>query len=162
LYDRGGNTLMDTETNKSNPYGANSSTPDPREQVCWDFYVQSVTIGQPNAYESAIKAGYQEASARQITVRSWFLERNSKLKRKGMFSKAERNLDKALDTEYTTPEGQIKSDVMKIVIDVSKVIVSTLGKDEGYATRSELTSKDGKELFNTLTDEEKEKLNSLL
>ena len=147
----------------TNPNGANGTTSDPREQVMWDIYVAKIAKGIENAYESAIEAGYEEATARQITVRSWFIERKSKLKRKEMLSKAERNLDKTLDLITLNKEGLEDPQLLKIKVDVSKTIVSTLGKDEGYSTRSELTGKDGNDLIpETLTQEDKDKLNALL
>jgi len=134
----------------TNPNGANGTTSDPREQICWDNYVHSIFIGQENAYKSAIEAGYEEATARQITVRSWFIERKSKLKRKDMLSKAERNLDKVLDLKYETVDREgiqkTNADILRVVVDVSKTIASTLGKNEGYSSRSELTGADGKDL----------------
>ena len=147
----------------TNPNGANGTTSDPREQVMWDIYVAKIAKGIENAYESAIEAGYEEATSRQITVRSWFIERKSKLKRKEMLSKAERNLDKTLDLITLNKEGLEDPQLLKIKVDVSKTIVSTLGKDEGYSTRSELTGKDGNDLIpETLTQEDKDKLNALL
>lgn len=133
------------ESSTPNPNGANGTTSDPREQVCWDFYIKGLTNGIANAYASAIEAGYSEDSARNVTMRDWFKERLGKLKRKEMLSKAERNLDKVLDTDYEDIEGNIKSDVMRIVVDVSKTVVTTLGKEE-YSTRIENTGKDGKDL----------------
>ena len=137
---------METEEVKpadrvENPYGANGTQSDPREQPCWDNYVKSIVNNRENAYQSAIDAGYAEDTARNITTNAWFKERSGKLKRKEMFSKAERNLDKVLDTKYENEEGKIQSDVMRIVVDVSKTIVSTLGKDEGYTERTDITSK---------------------
>ena len=147
----------------TNPNGANGTTSDPREQVMWNIYVAKLSKGIENAYESAIEAGYEEATSRQITVRSWFIERKSKLKRKEMLSKAERNLDKTLDLITLNKEGLEDPQLLKIKVDVSKTIVSTLGKDEGYSTRSELTGKDGNDLIpETLTQEDKDKLNALL
>ena len=128
---------------ESNPNGANGTTSDPREQVCWDFYVTSITKGIENAYESAVKAGYSTDHAENITLQGWFKERKSRLKRKDMLSKAERNLDKVLDFNMHDEKGAIAVDVTRIVVDVSKSVVSTLGKDEGYSTRSELTGKNG-------------------
>lgn len=135
---------------RSNPNGANGITGDPREQICWDLYVQSIMKNEESAHQAALKAGYSPDHARNITLQGWFKERRSKLKRKEMLSKAERNLEKMLDTNYEkeTENGiEIKSDVMRIVADVSKTIVSTLGKDEGYSTRTELTAKDGEHLI---------------
>ena len=54
-----------------------------------------------------------------------------------MVSKAERNLDNILDENYKNDEGKIIPEVAKIVVDVSKTIVKTLGKDEGYTEKTE-------------------------
>lgn len=138
------------ETNKPNPNGANGTTSDPREQKMWDIYTTKLANGIENAYEAAREAGYEESTAKQITVRSWFLERKSKLRRKDMLSKAERNLDKTLDLVTVNKEGLEDPQLLKIKIDVSKTIVTTLGKNDGYTTREELTGKDGKDLPSTV------------
>lgn len=130
----------------TNPNGSNQYTPDPREQVMWDFYVESLSKGQPNAYESAVKAGYEESTAKQITVRRWFLERLESLERKEMLSKAEKVLKKTLNYSTEDEEGKIKVDLLRVQTDVAKTVVTTLGKDKGYSTRSELTGKDGEAL----------------
>lgn len=135
------------ENNKSNPNGANNTTSDPREQVCWDFYVESITKGQVNAYQSAIKAGYSEDHSRNITMQGWFKERLGELERKEMLSLAEKVLMKTL--KYKTDkinekgEEEIKSDVLRIQVDASKHLTSTLGKNKGYSTRTELTGENG-------------------
>lgn len=129
----------------TNPNGANQYLFDPRQKLCWELYIdpKSETFG--NATQSAVKAGYEWGTANQITTAEWFL---GKLRRLNMLHKAERNLDKALETNYTDiGTGEIRSDVMRIVMDVSKTVVTTLGKDEGYSTRSELTGKDGEKLM---------------
>lgn len=134
---------METEEiSKPNPYGANGTTSDPREQICWDLYIKSLVGNKGNAYQSAIDAGYEESSAIKITTRDWFVARLQKLKRKDMLSKAERNLDNMLDENYKSYEGKIIPEVAKIVVDVSKTIVKTLGKDKGYTekTETDLTS----------------------
>jgi len=148
---------------ETNPNGANGTTSDPREQIMWDIYVANLSKGIDNAYAAAIEAKYSEDSARNVTMREWFKERLGKLKRKEMLSKAERNLDKTLDLVTLNKEGLEDPQLLKIKVDVSKTIVSTLGKDEGYSTRSEVTGKDGKDLIpEPLSEEEKEKLNLLL
>jgi hypothetical protein len=136
---------------QTNPNGANGTTSDPREQTCWDFYVESITKGSANAYQSAIKAGYEEATAKQITVRRWFIERLEDLDRKEMLSLAEKVLMKTLKykTDCIDEEGneKIKSDVLRIQVDASKHLTSTLGKDKGYSTRNELTGANGQDLI---------------
>lgn len=141
---------------------ANQYTPDEREQKCWDFYVESLNNGQPNAYESAIKAGYAKDTAKNITLTGWYKERLDKLRRKGMLSKAERNLDKVLDFDMIDEEGKINTQVATLVTGVSTTVVKTLGK-ESYSERTEQTGKDGKDLIpETITKEEKEALLNLL
>lgn len=141
---------------------ANQHTSDPREQVMWDFYVADFAKGIENAYQAAIKAGYAEDSAKNITLNGWFKERKAKLKRKDIFSKAERNLDRILDLPFEKQDGEVDAGVVRIIADVSKTVVTTLGKDEGYSTRSEVTGAGGKDLMTGLSDEQKAKLDSLL
>lgn len=129
---------------RTNPNGANGTTSDPREQVMWDFYVESITAGQVNAYESAIKAGYEESSAKNITLRGWFKERLEDLERKDMLSKAEKKLAKTLTYDVEDKEtGKVQTDLLRIQTDVAKHLTSTLGKNKGYSTRTEtdLTTK---------------------
>lgn len=132
---------------------ANQHTSDEREQKCWDFYVESVLKGTPNAYESAIKSGYSEDHSRNITIQGWFKERLDKLRRRDMLSKAEKKLDKTLDYEPVDDEGRIKVDLLRVQTDVAKHITSTLGKNEGYSTRNEVTGKDGGIIETTSTEE---------
>jgi hypothetical protein len=126
---------------ETNPNGANQTTSDPREQSCWDFYVESIANGEVNAYESAIKAGYEHSSAKNITLRGWFKERLSELERKEMLSKAEKVLMKTLDyqTEETSEDGttKVRTDLLRIQVDASKHLTSTLGKNKGYSTKVE-------------------------
>jgi len=135
------------EERKENPNGANGTQSDPREEVMWDIYVRNLAQGKENAYEAAKEAGYEESTSKQITVRSWFLERKAKLKRKEMFSKAERNLDKVLDLDTLDKEGNTSPQLLKIKTDVSTTIVKTLGKDEGYSDRTEHTGKNGEDFI---------------
>lgn len=130
---------------ETNPHGANGTTGDPREQVCWDNYVLSIASSQENAYKAAIDAKYSEDHARNITMQGWFKERKAKLKRKDMLSKSEKVLDETLDMNTLDKEGLIDPQLLKIKVDVAKTIATTLGKEEGYSTRSELTGKDGKD-----------------
>lgn len=141
-----------------NPNGANQHTPDPREQRCWDLYVESIQNGQPNAYQAAVDAGYEEKTARQITVRSWFIERADNLRRKQMLSRAERNLSKILDMNPEDNSGQPRPEILRIIQDTSKHVTKTLGK-KYYSERLEHTGQDGKPLVqNTVSKEDEELL----
>jgi phage terminase small subunit len=154
---------METTTKPiTNPNGANGTTSDPREQVMWDIYVARMAKGIENATQSAIDAGYSEDHARNITLQGWFKERKNRLRRKEMLTKAERNLDKVLDFDMITDEGKVNTPVASLVTNVSTTIVKTLGKED-YSERIEQTGKDGKDLIpETLTQEEKESLLSLI
>ena len=130
----------------SNVSVANGSTSDPREQDCWDYYVESITAGgKGNAMQAALKAGYSDDHARNITIQGWFVERLEKLKRKDLLSKAEKCLHKTLDYN-PEEEGKIRTDLLRIQADIAKFITSTQGKDKGYSNRTELTDGDGKPL----------------
>ncbi|HRF69826.1 MAG TPA: hypothetical protein PKV66_00180 [Candidatus Pelethenecus sp.] len=131
---------------ETNPNGANGTTSDPREQKTWDIYVANLSKGIENAYKAAVEAGYSKDHAENITIQGWFKERKAKLKRKDMLSKSEKVLDETLDMPTLDKEGLVDPQLLKIKVDVAKTIATTLGKEEGYSTRSELTGKDGKDL----------------
>lgn len=130
-------------SNPSNPNGANQYQLDPRQKLCWENYInpKSETFG--NATQSAIKAGYEEATANQITTFDWFI---GKRRRLNMLSKAEKVLDETLDYIALNEEGKVDVGIGRLKLDAAKVIATTLGKDEGYSTRSEVTGKDGADL----------------
>lgn len=135
----------------TNPNGANQYHLDPRQKLCWDFYVspKSETFG--NAYQSAIKVGYEESYSRTITDTEWFCD---KVRRLNMLNKAEKVLDEMLDLDTKTvkedEDGEqiIKIDpaLVKIKQDTAKFIAERVGKAEGYSTRTEHTGKDGESL----------------
>lgn len=134
------------EETRTNPNGANQTTSDPREQVMWDFYVEGIANGQENAYAAAIKAGYEDATARQITIRSWFIERKEKLRRKEMVSKAEKVLVKTLEYEPVNEDGKIDNQLLSIQNKTAQFIAETQGKNDGWSKRTELTGMNGEKL----------------
>jgi hypothetical protein len=134
------------------PYISNDTTSDPREQICWDNYVNSIAKGQENAYQSAIDAGYSKDHARNITLQGWFKERKSRLKRKDMLSKSEKVLDETLDMLTINEEGKVDAQLHKIKVDVAKTLVTTLGKDEGYSTKTQTDITSGGEKINISFD----------
>lgn len=144
-----------------NPNGSNQYQLDPRQKLCWELYVdpRSETFG--NATQSAIKAGYTADYADQITTVDWF---KGKVRRLNMLSKGEKVLEETLDYIAVNEEGKVDASIARIKLDAAKVVVTTLGKDEGYSTRVESTGKDGGaiEIKDTLTPEERTALLSLL
>jgi len=129
----------------SNPYRANKWIKDPRQDVMWEQFVKDWMAGQANATRAALQAGYSKTTSANISNFHWFREKFAKLKRKDMLSKAERNLDRVLDLDYTKLNelGQetIDIDKLKLVVDVSKIVATTLGKDEGYSSKTTVDQK---------------------
>jgi hypothetical protein len=134
------------EETRPNPNGANGTTSDPREQVMWDIYVEGLLNGYENAYEAAIKAGYEESNAKNITLRGWFKERKDKLRRKDMYSDAEKLLHRAIKYDHLDKEGNVRVDLLRVQTQVATTLATTLGKDDGYSTRQEQTGKGGEQL----------------
>lgn len=132
------------------PFISNGTTSDEREQIMWNIYITKLSKGIENAYESAIEAGYEETTAKNITLTGWYKERKNALRRKDMLSNSEKKLAKTLEYEVEGIDEKgnltIKTDLLKIQVDVAKTLVASLGKDDGYSTRQEMTGKNGKDL----------------
>jgi phage terminase small subunit len=88
-----------------------------------------------NATQSAIKAGYSQDYADNLTslMPDWLSENIGRRKR--LLEKAENNLETLLDSEDE-----------KVKADMTKFVAKTLGR-ENYSERTELTGKDGKDLI---------------
>lgn len=149
-----------SENNSPNKNGANQYQLDPRQKVCWGYYIDPKSETFSNALQSALRAGYEENYAKTITVTEWFVE---KVRRMNLLGKAEKVLEECLDMKPVIrksiitkgEDGEEQSEMVaevtdpqmvKIRQDTAKFIASTQGKDEGYSTRSELTGKNGSEL----------------
>ena len=166
-----GNSRVDLITmQQPNPNGANQFQLDPRQNLCWGFYInpKSETFG--NGTQSAIKAGYEPDYADQITTVTWF---KGKLRRLNMLDKAEKVLDEMLEMPVNTLEykstGEERESVVttnpalvKVKQDTAKFLAERLGKDEGYSSRNEVTGKGGERLITGLSDEQKAKLDKVL
>lgn len=85
-----------------------------------------------NTWDTWVYKNYQGF---RETLQSWTFEINEK-RRKRLLAKAENNLEVLLDSE----DERVKADMTKFV-------AKTLGKDEGYTERTEMTGKDGKDLI---------------
>lgn len=139
---------------QTNPNGANQYQLDPRQKLCWDYYTDPKSETFSNAYQSALKAGYEETTSLQITTEKWFTERVGTL---NMLDKAEQNLNKFLEMdEDTDTKTRVKADITKFVAE-------RVGKAK-YSTRTELSGIDGKDLIPDKQSKEKadEALNAFL
>lgn len=147
------------EKKKSNPNGANQYFFDPRQNLCWKYYIDPKSETFSNAYQSALKANYEDETAKQITMTKWFSE---KTRRMNMLSRAEKVLENTLKTTHIRKKigmfGPIVDPVKKEYVyeidpatlaiknKVAMFVAETQGKDSGYSKRTELTGKDGKDL----------------
>lgn len=129
-------------TKPSNPNGANQYLLDPRQKLCWENYTnpKSKTFG--NATQSAVSAGYEYDYADQITMTEWFKGKVWRLN--GTFT-GEKKIEELINLPIQNDAGYDVG-IIRVQADLAKYLTSTLGKDEGYSNRSELTGKDGKDL----------------
>lgn len=126
-----------------------------RRQQCWDYYVKSWRSGNPNAKQAALDAGFALNTAVNIGNQKWFKEKKDKLRRSTMMSNAERNYNRILNIPWSqmkliesgknddgTPKmvevEVIDIDAARLVESASKTIMTTLGKDEGYSSKTEV------------------------
>jgi len=117
-----------------------------KREKCWEEYVKTWRAGEPSARKAAIIAGYAPNTAINITKMKWFKDKKKKLRRSAMMTNAEKNLARVLRMNFSEMKLQedgsekevVDKDILKAVIDVSKTVVTTLGKDEGYSTKTEV------------------------
>lgn len=126
---------------KSNPNKANQYKPDPRQSLFLQYYLDPKSKTFSNALQSALKAGFEQEYAENITgqMPTWLSENLGKNNR---LEKAEKVFDDTLGYSVETEQG-IDTNLLRIKSDVAKFIASTIGKDKGYSTRQEVTGKDG-------------------
>lgn len=113
----------------------------PQQELFLAEYTNPKSPNFSNALQSAIKAGYAEDYARNITseMPEWLREN---LGRMNMLKKAERILEKTLEMEAIDSEGKVDIGILRIQNDTGKFVTSTLGKAV-YSTRNEVTGADG-------------------
>lgn len=137
----------------SNPNKANQYDIDPRQNLCWGFYVDPESETFSNATKSAIKAGYTPTTADQITTHDWFI---GKTRRLNIRNKAEKVLEEMLDMPVNVLSWEGKGDeaeqvvqtepaLIKIKQDTAKFASERLGKDD-WSSRSELSGPGGSPL----------------
>lgn len=143
---------------------------DPRQQLCWDYYINpnSKTFG--NAYQSALLAGFSKSYSTDITLQVFFKEN---VGREELFIDAERVLREMVNLptnvlEYShtqsrkLEEGEEPDDddtygkvetflvtnpqLVRIKQDTAKFLAERLGKSKGYSTRQEVTGAHGESL----------------
>jgi arginine/lysine/ornithine decarboxylase len=118
---------------------------DPRVDIFKQFYLKIDSYTFMNILQSALRAGYSEQYARNISVQrpSWWVDlmNSAEYNRAKMLEEAENRLYERV-TEKSVDDVQR----LKIQTDVAKFVTERLGKDK-YSTRQELTGADGRRLF---------------
>ena len=113
----------------------------PMQKLCWDNYVNPKSPTFSNATASARSAGFAPTYARTVMTRDWW---KSRLLKVNLLGKSERVLDKVLSIVDTMDkQGQERADLLRVQVDAAKHVTKTLGKDEGWSERTEMTGADG-------------------
>lgn len=136
----------------TNPNGANQYQTDPRQALLIELYMNPESDTFSNAYQSAMKVGYEESYAAQITTRPWFQE---KVRTFSLLQKAEKVLDETLEMDVkntgSTQKGDVftytDSGIVRAKTDVAKFIAETVGKKK-YSKKSPLENDNGDSLVN--------------
>lgn len=127
---------------KSNPNKVNQYTEaDPRQQLFLSYYLDIKSETFSNAYQSALKAGYEDEYAKTILNQDtdWLSESLSDNKR---LRKAEKKLDEILDLPAVTEDGKVDNALLGTQVKVASIYAKGLGKHK-YSERIEQTGKDG-------------------
>lgn len=134
--------------NPTNNTGKTYKTVKPnfKAQVFASFYMSPTSETFMNVRQSAMRAGYTETYADNITVQQpkWWKEltQSSDFERAKILQKAQERIHERLNEDVKTKDG------IKVQTDVAKFALERLGKDH-YSTRQELTGADGRRLFNS-------------
>lgn len=117
----------------------NQYKPDPRQSLFLKHYLDPKSETFSNAYQSAIKAGYEEEYAQNLTgqMPKWLSE---SIRTEQMLNKAEKNLDILMESE----DERVKADV-------SKFVAGRLGKRR-WSEKTEVEHSG--EIKHSLTDEQ--------
>jgi phage terminase small subunit len=123
---------------------ANQYEADPRQSLFLANYLDPKSATFSNAYQSAIKAGYEDEYAKVILNKDldWLSE---SVKDMDLLNKAEKRLKQILDFEPVDDEGRIDNALLSNQMKAVTLIAKGLGKDK-YSERVEQTGKGGQPL----------------
>lgn len=133
----------------------------PQQEAFLSYYTNPKSEIFGNARQSALKAGYAETYADNITdsMPEWLLENIGDMK---LLKKAEKVLNSTLDYEPVNVEGKIDTSLLSIQNKTAQFVAERLNKDK-YSSRQEQTGKGGKDLIpETISKEKAEELLALL
>ncbi len=120
---------------KTNPNGANQYKVDPRQALFLSYYLDTKSDTFSNAYQSALRAGYEQEYAESITslMPKWLSEY---IGDSYLVKKAEKNLQEMLEMDDDD------SGMKRIKADITKFVLERLNKEK-YSPRQEFGGGDG-------------------
>ena len=123
---------------------ANQHTPDPRQSLFLQYYLDPKSKTFSNALQSGLKAGYSQEYSENIMslLPEWLSE---KIADDELLYKAEKRLKQILDFESVDGEGKIDNSLMSNQMKAITLVAKGIGKSK-YSERQELTGKDGNEI----------------
>lgn len=138
---------------------ANGKTPflTPQQEHFLAYYTNPKSETFSNALQSALKAGYKQEYAENITAQmpEWLLENLGDMRR---LRKAEKNLEEVQNFDVVTDDGKVDTNLLDKRIKVDMFLAERLNKQK-YSTRQEVTGKNGESLgLSAKSDEELEKI----
>lgn len=116
----------------------------PQQELFLAEYINPKSPNFGNAVQSALKAGYSENYANNITalMPDWLLENIGDMKR---LRKAEKVLDTTLDMNAVNEEGKVDTSLLTIQNKTAQFFAERLNKSK-YSSRNELTGADGQQI----------------
>lgn len=116
----------------------------PQQENFLSYYTNPKSDTFSNAVQSALKAGYSESFANNITsiMPDWLSESIGDMKR---LRRAEKNLEEVQNIDIYNQDGILDPQLIEKRTKVDFFIAERLGKKK-YSTRTELSGVDGKDL----------------
>lgn len=129
---------------------ANQYQPDPRQTLFLASYLDPKSKTFSNAYQSALKAGYEEEYAQNLTslMPNWLSESIGDSR---LLAKAEKRLNQILDFEPVDEEGRIDNSLLANQMKAVTLVAKGLGKAK-YSERVEQTGANGQPLVITFDE----------
>lgn len=123
---------------------ANQYKPDPRQQLFLAYYLDPKSKTFSNAFQSALKAGYEEEYAKVILSKDldWM---SDNVKDSLLLQKAEKRLNQILDLEPVDEEGKIDNSLLANQMKAVTLVAKGIGKAK-YSERQEHTGADGEDI----------------
>lgn len=100
------------------------------------YYLDPTSETYSDAKNSALRAKYSQEYSETITTKGLIWLSDSVGQKRKLVEKAKKKLDIFLDSEDE-----------KIAQDTTKFVLKTIGKDEGFSERTEMTGKNGQDLI---------------